>query len=594
MSKSLNLSKVLLASLAPIIAHQTTYAAQQINIPQGQGQQQVPEPIQLNGAVLPNAAQVQINQQAYNPNNVPGISAQDFTALSNTPNLASTVASAIAGWKDKIANQQQPPQWAQNTLNVLTANVQNVDPKLQVLKKAFHAATLITVRNGQGNGQIANQNQLREQANAAAADVIFTKLRALAKALYDFKENIEQPGNLDSLKFVYKLIECRDQITIQGQNSQVDNINQNQAASVKALKDKIQEDIDEFIATLHEWNPAPKVSFNDRDAARQQLNLDIHDTDAGLEKFEQYKEQICGDLNDYITLDQFYQFNKTQEHLQDLDQLEPEAFVNPNIQNLKVFANNALYIQNVANVRAAAREHVENELNKYRILEGSDLTLMTTAKAEIIKTVNADFTLSNYNTAKNTHTRAARGEALDENNTIGQNFRKTMTKLKKAIANKLAEETESSISMVNEYLESDNGLNNNATIFDTIKGISLNNNTYANIDSIDELAAAILNAFHNQQNQFSIQNLKEGPLAAIKLSDTTFYKSTQPDQNQDGEIPDPIADTIVSGYESYITQMLGLNLDYDKIYIPSENNNGDHNDINDKEGFLKALAANYP
>ena len=581
MSKSLNLSKVLLASLAPIIAHQTTYGMQ---IQQAQPQPQPVEPIQLDGAQIPGAAQVVVNANNYAANDV---AAQGFTALigAHAPNLQSPlqtkVSASIAGWKADMGNGQLNVQWKQQVIQAIAANHNNQNPKLQAVKQTFHAATLVSIQNDQQNGVVTDQASLRANPNRAAA--IYDTMKALAKALYDFREDQNEWGTLNSLQHVYYLLTANSTIDINGAQVQVANIQQNNNAQVQALQKQISVEINEFIASLHEWNPAAKVSFDARDNARQALGLNVQDTNDSVQKFLDYKEQVCGDLDEYISIDQFYQFNNTNAHMADLDGLDPEAFVNPNILNELVFEDGVLYLQHPGQVRVTAKNKIDKMLRKMTFIDGTSTELNTQDINRVVQTINQNFNLEKYNTAKTNALNDSKAAVLNVNNTIAQNFAEDLDALKKSIAQKLATETESSVKMATDFLDKDNGQNNNHSIFDDITALQIQN--YDNIHNMGELTDAIVALFHNANNQqYSIQNLKNGDLKAIKLSDTTFYKSTQ--QNDPGY--NIINEARLRGLDSYCNEVLGIDDidDKDRLFTRA--------DINDTNTFIDALAENFP
>lgn len=574
MSKSLNLSKVLLASLAPIIAHQTTYAAQQV------------EPIQLNGAQIPQAANVVVNANSYAANDV---AAQGFTTLisAHAQNVAapltSKVAASIAGWKADMGNNNLQVQWKQQVIQDIAAHHNNQNPKLQAVKQTFHAATLVSIQNDQQNGLVADQASLRANPNRAAA--IYDTMKALAKALYDFREDQNEWGTLASLQHVFYLLEASSTININNAQVQVANIQQNNNAHLQALQNKISEDIDEFISSLHEWNPAAKVSFNDRANARQTLNLNVQDTNDSVQKFLDYKKQICGDFDGYITLDQFYQFNNTAAHMADLDGLDPKAFVNPNIMNELVFADGSLYLLHPGQVRVTANNEIDTMLRQMSLIDGTSTALKTQDIYRVVRTIDANFTLQKYNTAKAHAKNDSKAAVLNVNNTIAQNFANDLDKLKISIAKKLASETESSVKMATDFLNKDNGQNNNQTIFDDITALQIQN--YDQINNIDELTDAIVQLFHNANPNNTIQQLKANDLKAIKISDTTFYKSTQPNNQNNNQIPDPVAEAHMMGIETFCNEMLAINnINYANLYTEA--------DINSRADFIDALAGNYP
>ena len=212
-----------------IIAHQTTYAAQP-----------VPEPIQLDGAQIPGAANVVVNANNYAANDV---AAQGFTALigAHAPNLQSPlntkVSASIAGWKADMGNANLNIQWKQQVIQDIAAQHNNQNLKLQAVKQTFHAATLVSIQNDQQNGIVTDQASLRANPQRAAA--IYDTMKALAKALYDFREDQNEWGTLASLQHVYYLLTGNSTIDINNAQVQVANIQQNNNAHVQALQKQI-------------------------------------------------------------------------------------------------------------------------------------------------------------------------------------------------------------------------------------------------------------------------------------------------------------------------------------------------------------------
>lgn len=203
MTKLSNPTKLLLVSLAPLIAHQATYGAMG---QQGQAQQGGQIPPQQQPGQAP-ALAVAVQQQAHaqfvgvqnlvapNQNALNGLDKGPIQALVNDANkklgvlaaflngfqinnvkvLNSKVTQSLVKWKQELAQQNNNPAgWKLAGRTILAQNIQG-DDELKNVRDALYNAILIDVSDNNGQA-MADRNAYNNGGNAQQKADIFNAI----------------------------------------------------------------------------------------------------------------------------------------------------------------------------------------------------------------------------------------------------------------------------------------------------------------------------------------------------------------------------------------------------------------------------------